>query len=213
MTTPSGIIALVRNQLYEFENGFFSDSELYSYLSMAESKLADAIGYTTATSGILSSGVREYDKPTDSLKINRVEWDSYPLIKISREDIDSLEGSEYGKIGVSGNSTHYYEDSNVIGLSPIPDTAKTITFYYDMVPTALTSASTSFTLPKKYAYTLADFVLYRAFLKDQDPRAGTYLQIWNDNLRSAMWSADQETYRNQKYIVRDSGTKYNIQRY
>lgn len=213
MVQPSGIISIVRDQINEqTANGFYTDSELYNYLSMAEHKIADTIGYTTATSGIVSSGVREYSKPEDALNINRVEWDGYPLIKISREDIDSLEGTSYGQIGVSGSSTHYYENSLVIGLSPIPDVDKTITFFYDKTPTPLSSTS-EFTIPNKYVYYTVDYVVYRAMLKDQDSRAGSYLQIWNDNLNSIKWSADQETYKNQKYIVRDSGCKYNIQRY
>lgn len=206
--TPSGIIQSVRDQLNEPEPGFYTDSELYSYLSQAELTFANAIQCTeTSTTVVASGGYREFNKP-ESLNIYRVTWDNYPLIKISENDIDAIEGTSYGKIPSSGTPTYYYEHTNSIGLSPIPSEQKNLIYYYYEKPTVLTSASVDFTIPDRFSHYLVDYVMYRALFKDQDGRAGSYLQIWNDNLRKARTEYKKAVRTNKVTTVKDSSETY-----
>lgn len=206
---PSGVILSVRDQLYENTEGYYSDAELYRYLSQAEVLVANSVGCTYFASGILTTGgIREYAKPSGSLYITRLSYDSYPLIKISQNDVDLLEGASYGKIAPSGNPTHYYETSSVVGLSSIPDAAKSLTFIYSKMPEPLTASSTTFSIPEQYADYLADYVLYRAFLKDQDSRAGTFLQIWESNLKQLKSDYKKSQRTNKTTVVKDSSQIY-----
>lgn len=204
MILPSGILNTIRDQLYEAEEGFYSDSEIYTYLSEAESTMADAVGGVRTTSTISTSGsLAEYTRPSGALEIYRVTWDSKTMDKININDVDRVEGDQYGGVGMSGNPQFYYEDGDVVGLSPSPSSTKNLKIWYEYFPTVLASGSTSFSIDDQFVYSLINYVLFRAYSKDNEQvQANVYLQLWNHSIDKAKVSYRQRERRNQRVIVK-----------
>jgi len=182
--TPSQLYDQVRNLAFDNSLELSGETELYQYLSDAERILAGKI-YCTPTFSTTPTvaNQKEYTRPS-SFKIDRVTWQSCPLKRIDLKDLDSAEGIAYSNTNAEyGNPVYYYEYGNTIGLSPTPATVQNLKFYFHAIPVALNSSSTTFTIPEEYAVYLADYALYRMFMKDQmKDQAVQSFQLWNANL-------------------------------
>jgi hypothetical protein len=166
--TPSQVLDMVRNQLNESQADFYGEQELYDYMWNAEQLAAQKTGCSlTTTTDTTVVAQREYTRPSNCLRIERLTWYNTKMKKITLTDVDAVEQTGYGHQGLSGQPVYYYEFGNTIGFSPIPSEAQTIVYYYVQEPTRLTAASSNFTIPDEYGHYLADYVLYRAYLKDQ----------------------------------------------
>ena len=208
---PSEMLTQVRSQLFETEDGFYSDSYLYNLMNQAEVQLAKVAEITSGVSGIPTViGQREYAIPSGAIYVNRVAWDNCPLIKIDRNDVDLKEGTAYGKVDASGSPMYYYEEPAAIGLSPVPDAVKTLTVEYDFLPIAVSDDSDSFTIPDKYVYYIQNYVLYMAFLKDDDARYRVFLDLWLKNLSDIREDVRKTKTRNKVSIVRDSNYDFSL---
>lgn len=203
--TPSQLLATVRNQAYETTAGFWGDSEIYSYMWQGEIILAQKIvGLTqTTTTDTTVASTREYDRPSGAIRINRLTWDSQKLKKIGLNDLEESEGSGYGFTGSDGDPIYYYESGAYVGLSPIPDTANTIKYWYDAKPTAIDASSTAFTVVD-YEEIIADYCLYRMYLKDQDNRADVHLSLWQDSLVKSSNDWNRRNSADKITVVRDT---------
>ena len=185
--TPTQLYNSIRNQINDTSADFWSESELYRYMSDAEMELASLVNCTETTATDTSvADQREYDRPSDAINIERVTWNSVKLKKINLTDLDNLEGTSYGGSADYGNPVYYYDYADVIGLSPIPDAAQTIKYYYTAQPTILSASSTAFTIPAMLGHLLADYCLYRMYSKDQmSSESAKHFQLWKDNLKTA----------------------------
>ena len=213
--TPSMLIADIRNQVTETTAKFYSDNEIRAYLWQAEIAIAKKLQctQTTHSSTSTTSGTREYAMPDDVLEISRVTWNSFPLTKIVLDDLDRLEGAAYAFTGITGNPVYYYENGANVGLSPIPNATQTLKFWYTVMPTVITDASTGFTIPAFCQYYLTDYCLWRMYEKDSDQQRATFhREKWNENLNEAFreWKSRQRV--NKRVIVKDTSSPMNLLR-
>lgn len=168
---PTDVISRVRDQLVETTAAFWTNAELYRYMADAEREInlltecnvvSTAATTTTSTSG--------YTLPADCLAVKRITFDGVPLKKIDgyMRDRDLLDMPGYGGTLTSGDPTHYYQINTMIYLWPTPSRGATVQYYYLGAPVEVASGSTAFTVPANFHNPIQDYILYRAFLKDQD---------------------------------------------
>ena len=205
-TTPSTIFTQIRNQANEQSSAFWSDEEIYRIMSEAENQVAGALKCTQdSTSFSTADGTREYSLGADVGQISRLTWDSYRLRAIDLNNLDVVEGSAYGGADQSGNPQYYYLWGSSIGLSPVPDSAKTCTIYHNAIPTELESTSTGFTIPSQYSYCVTSYTLWQMFVKDQQlqEEAAFYQKKYLMDLETARsdWMARNDDRYQQVTVV------------
>ena len=194
--TPTQVYNTVRNQFYEQDPSFIGEAELYSYMWQAEQEIAGQVectqAYDNSTTTVAST--QNYSKPSDCLYLKRVTWDTVKLKKEDQRAIDAQDGQGYGGSTTEGNVYSYYEWGSEIFLYPIPDSAKTLEFYYIKQPTLKTSSSTALDVPQIFHAIIPDYCLYRAYSKDQDvERAMFHKRLWDEGMKEALskWSMRQ----------------------
>jgi len=203
--TPSDVYTLIRNQCDESETTFWGEDEIYQYMSMGESIIAKKLGlieksHTTTT----SIGVRGgYSAPAGV--ITRATWDEVSLKCVNHNDIGKIEGEAYGGVTTTGNPRYYYVYGEEINLSPIPASAKTLKTMYRGYPDAVTTASTGWSIPEDYGQHIADFALWRMFLKDQEMKetAIAFKNEWNEGLKDIERDWQQRRDRNMFPVVNE----------
>ena len=189
MPTPANVLSFVRNQIAESAADFYTDSEIYGYMSQAELEVVKRLKCNIVydASNVSGIGTREYSKPTGYISAYRITYDSLKLKKIDFNQFDMAEGTGYGFTGSTGSPEYYadYGDENYIALSPIPNVAgKTIAIWYLKEPDAITDASGDLTIPSDFGYYLADYCLFRMYFKDdQVDKANAHIDLWNENLK------------------------------
>lgn len=205
MISPSGLIVNIRAQLVETDAAFYSDTELYSYLSQAEMILANTIECTKTTSTLYTVvGQREYARPSGALVIDDAVWNGFTLIKVNDSDIPIIEGSQYGFTGSMGNPIYYYENGESIGLSPIPNASSSFVLSYSKSPDPIPTVSGTFSIPGQFVYYLVDYVMYRCYAKDNDQnRSLFHINLWNVNIQKAASDYARRQRNNQIVVVRD----------
>lgn len=184
--TPVQIAAQIRAQSGETSTSFLTDDILYSFLWQAEIEFSNFVGCSLNkdTSVTTVAGIRESTIPANTQRILRLEYDSVKLKKIDLTELDMLEGTAYGGVTTSGQPQYYYEFDGKVGLSPIPDDAKTLSFYRVKEPVSLDTSSTSFTIPDEYSLYLIDRCLHRFYAMDKDLQMAKYhLDLWEANKR------------------------------
>ena len=166
---PSDILSRVRDQLVESTAAFWTDAELYRYMSDAESEINNMVEcnqVSTATTSVTATS--GYTLPADCLYMTRVEYNGVPLKLISQRERSALDQPGYGGSLTKGDPTHWFQYANMTYMWPTPATAEVIRYYYVAQPAAIVTASTTFTIPQQFHAVIQDYVLYRAFTKDQD---------------------------------------------
>jgi hypothetical protein len=194
--TPAQVLTDIRDQLYETSANFWSDSSCYNYMSNAEQIIADALNcyVKTDSSTTTTASLQEYATPNDCSAIIRLTYDSYTLKLIDLREKDSLRFNTYGNTDNTGKPEYYYEFGSVIGLYPIPTETKTLKFFYSAVPARITSASTAFSIPSMFHPYIADYCLFRLYIKDQDDvRSAAHKRLWDEGLKemNRKWSSSQ----------------------
>lgn len=167
--TPSDVLSRVRDQLVEGTAGFWTDAELYRYMSDGESEINNMVEcYRVSSTDTTVTGTSGYTLPTDCVAVTRLTYDSVPLKLVSRREMDALDMPGYGGSTKSGQPTHWYMYEGMAYLWPVPSAAKTIEYDYVASPPAITTASSQFAIPRQFHIPIQDYTLYRAFTKDQD---------------------------------------------
>lgn len=205
--TPAQILSAVRNQAYEQDADFWTDSEIYQYMWEAECEVAGIVGCSegTDTSTTTVADTQEYSLPSDCLYVLRAIWDQVKLKRIDLKDQDYLDGTLYGGTLTTGDPEHYYEFGNKLGLYPVPSSAKTLKLWYVKQPTQITVGSISFTIPLLFQHYIIDYVLYRMLLKDQDnDRAMIHKRLWDENVQKAIAKWELMREKDRISIVRDT---------
>jgi hypothetical protein len=133
--------------------------------------------YTVSTPQTIStvSGAAEYMLPNDFSDI---------------VEITDIDGKGIGYTPVSGvltnngtqpNVTKYYLRDRYIGFSPTPtSTGKIYNYTYRAKSDRLTNFSTYIDLPDNAFYALKDHMMYRAYMKFNNPLATTYYQSFKN---------------------------------
>ena len=168
--TPAQVLTTVRAQAYETSEGFWNDSEIFSYMWQCEQDIATELGCAQGTDSSTTTvaSTQEYAKPSDCAIINRLVWDSVKLKKVDLTDQDAMDWQGYGSSITTGQPYAYWEFGANVGLYPIPDSAKTLKFWYTKIPAEVTSASTAFTIEQIFHTCFVDYCLWRMYAKDQD---------------------------------------------
>jgi len=167
---PSDVLSRVRDQLVETTAAFWSDAELYRYMTDAEREINNQVHcYVLSTAATSVTSTSGYTLPVDVLYLDRVSFDNVPLKEVPRRGIDMMDMPGYGGTPQTGDPTHYYrQGTDTVYLWPTPQRAATIQYVYTAEPAAIVTASTQFSVPANFHQPLQDYVLYRSFTKDQD---------------------------------------------
>lgn len=180
--TPQELVLYVRQQYNAIGNTFFSDDELFSHIWAAQMRLAkEALCiqrvYTTTT----VASQQEYVLPTNAIGIKRITYDGSKLHSITFREDDSLTLTNSTTTS-TGRSQYFMLWNSTIYLRPIPDDAKTIKIFTYNRPQEVTSSS-SLEVPDEYHLDIADYVLAKMSLKDQNFNGeASYMSRWNESV-------------------------------
>ena len=208
---PSDVLSRVRDQLVETTAAFWTDAELYRYMTDAEREINNQIHCyqlsTAATSVTAQSG---YTLPSDCLYIHRVTYDGVPLREIDQRRGDTLDMPGYGGSVQSGSPTHYYRyGTDMIYMWPTPVTTAPVGYFYTGEPAAITTASTLFSIPANFHQPLQDYVLYRAFTKDQDQaRSEWHKREYMQGIQDSEWRENKRRWKGGFLTVMDADKAY-----
>lgn len=165
MTAPE-IIEAARNQMNAVSDGLWSDTELYTYLTMCSAELAletrciDQVDISLVS----VSGQAEYTRPSLMSEIKRVTYDGRKLGPISKRERDSIVPDN--SITLIGTPVWYDLFGDTITMYPTPgDSGKVIKFFGYGEQGPVTAVSTILT-PTLYHYALVDGVTFRMCPKD-----------------------------------------------
>jgi hypothetical protein len=208
----SDVLTSVRSQLYEPSPGFWTDTELMSYLWQAEQEIALNIRCTQAQTAITTVTAQSmYTRPA-AYYIDRLTWDKVKLKKIDFTDYDALQRVAYGGMYTVGRSMHYYEFDDQLGLWPIPSYSAPIDVYYVAIPSSYTASGNAFTVPVYFHNMIQDYALYRAFAKDQNQQQATFFkQQWDQGMQRAYTYWRQKTEDDFYRVVKEEDSYRNVE--
>jgi len=168
--TPATVLSLVRDQLVESTADYWQDAELYRYMSQAESEITTLTECCAKQSTVATTttGTSGYTLPGDCLTVKRLTFDGVPLKQIDIRERDNLDMPGYGGTMQSGNPTHWYQFNGYAYMWPTPARAATYVYDYVYQPATIVTASSAFSVPLQFQNAIPDYVLYRAYVKDQD---------------------------------------------
>lgn len=107
-----------------------------------------------------------YSLPTDFLKMNRVELVTNAGVNETRYSVINIPLSQKDSISFDSDVAAYYILKSTLYFVPLPQTVKTIRFYYTYRVAEMSSDSDTPDLPAEFHEYLADRVAEICFLKD-----------------------------------------------
>ncbi len=183
--TPAELNTYVRQRYNASNDGFFADTELYSYMydaamQLARESLCIRNIYTSST--VIDQ--REYAKPARSISIKRISYEGAKLFKINDRIDDALTLNNQDTTQ-TGTPLYYWEWSSTVDLRPVPDAVGDLKIYsYDQPD--VVSATSTFDVPSRYHLDMANFVLSMMAMKDKNfTAADHYSQVWLQNKKDA----------------------------
>lgn len=208
---PSDVLSRVRDQLVEATAAFWSDAELYRYMTDAERDINNQLHcYQLSTSVTSVTNTSGYTIPTNCLYIDRITFDTVPLKETNFRGQDMMDMPGYGGSVQTGDPTHYYRmGTNTVYLWPTPQRAAAIQYVYTAEPTAIATASTEFSIPANFHQPLQDYVLYRAFTKDQDQaRSEWHKREYMQGIADGEWRENKRRWKGGFLTVVDADKAY-----
>jgi hypothetical protein len=183
--TPLEVITYARQQYNSVSDDFFSDAELYKHVWAAQMDFARrAFAIERVYTSTTVADQREYELPTNSISIKRIEYDGKKLMPISFREDDTLTLTN-STTDATGTPQYYAVWNHTIYLRPVPDDALTLTIYSVNAPQEVTSTS-SLEIPSMFHLDLVDYVLWRKAIKDKNfASASEYKKLWDDKLYRA----------------------------
>jgi len=107
--------------------------------------------------------------------------------------------------GLNPGTTQYYLRGRYIGFSPTPDTTGTLYYYtYRSKAARVSNLSTYIDLPDNLFYCLKDWMMYRSFLKFNNPLATAYYQSFKNSIDLGMQSAVKRSANLDSWNILDS---------
>jgi hypothetical protein len=193
------IRTIVRDQVTDVSENFWSDNEIYRYMSMGAREML--LQYPELASDVTSIpvtiGQGYYTVPT-SVQVNWMGWvDSAHSVadatnievfkKLKKIDLTD-QYSAMGDTTSSGADPEYYNQTTPTNINVYPSPSQTgslvmeyVTHYAD-----ITSTTTFNNRIEPYAQYLVDYCTYRMFLKDQEmvTEAQTAKNLWKEGLEN-----------------------------
>lgn len=179
--TPAEIETGARRLMNVVGSIFWSSDEIignYLYsaaLEMATETFCIENRYTTTS----VASQTEYAQATRAIAVKRVEYAGVKLKNISFEELDLLDRDQ--STVTTGTPKYYYYFDSAIGLYPTPDTAgDTIKIYTYDQPSALTTASTTISIPSQFhGYLILGTAWYMSFKELGHPNTSRFEFQWN----------------------------------
>lgn len=178
--TPVDLETYVRQRYNAIGDTFFPSTEIYNFFYIAQMLMAAktfCIQTTYTTTSVASQ--RQYDFPTKSIAILRVEYNGKKIEPNDFDDDDMGTGNNPGTTSTGTPSSYQIWGSDLY-LRPIPDTsALTIKIFSFDEPQTVT-AVTELDVPSRYHLGLADYALGCMFGQDKNHVMATkHFDIWD----------------------------------
>ena len=195
--TPTQALDYLRRRFNETDSitSYWSDGEIYDLISSRGQQASLILGLieVTDTSTVTVSGTQTYSIPTPAIALKAVLYDGQLL-----ESIDFREwevDKQTGGTTPSGIPEKYVEWNRQVILIPMPNDAKTLTFYYEGVEPVIDDAMDTITFPTVLHYPLMDGILADMFAKAQNTGMAQYYE--------AKWQVHMtQTFPKHKWMVK-----------
>lgn len=193
--TPSEVEQAAREAYNSIGDSFFSQSSIMTLIYKAQLQLSTrAVGIIERTYTTTSvADQREYDFPTNTVAIKRVEYNSVKLDPIDFRD-DDLVNTSTSTTTSTGTPKWYSIWNFALYLRPVPSTSSvTIKIYSYNQPDATTTSST-LEVPVQFHYGLVDYVVSEMAAKDQNWKAADFYRgQWSNTIQEAIqWVASRK---------------------
>lgn len=177
--TPTQLENFIRQRYNAVGDSFYPQDMIFNLIYAASLELGletKCIKNTYTTTSVSSQ--RQYDFPTLSVEIRRVEYDGKRVFPNDFLDDDTITGNNPGET-LTGTPEHYQVFGEDIYFRPAPNSSsKTIKIFSIDAPDSVTSVST-LSVPVKYHMALVDYVLSAMYSKDNnDAKAAYHQRIW-----------------------------------
>lgn len=138
------------------------------------------------------SGTYEYDLPDDFdhlvAILSGLDTTNPPAgMNMFKSDIEFIPLTQ--AFNYKGTTQRYYIRGMKIGFIPTPTTNGTYHYLYLAKAARLTSNTDPITLPNNGVYVVKDWMLYRAFMKFNNPLANTYYKTFQEGLNDMVTAA------------------------
>jgi hypothetical protein len=221
---PSDVLQVARDQLADSGQNFWTDNELYRYMGMALNTLVSKwpeLGHEHATIDATAyRGYYEVPSSTDTtafLSFKNVGWvgpdksieaaeNMGTTWKLKRIDARNQYATQWDST-VTGKPQYWRDtiEPNKFAIYPTPDTTGKIFVEYFHQYDKFDSSSTFNTHVSPYSHMLVDYVLYRAFLKDQEMagQATVYKGLWDEHIQEVEESLFKASNSDRIVTVKD----------
>lgn len=163
--TPTEIVTTARRRYNAVSDSFWSDEELLNLLYEAcldLSRFTKCIEVIYSTATVV--GQQEYQYPTSTIAIKRIQYNGRKLKPVTMREDDSITGLNQSTTD-SGTPQYYFIWNEILFLRPVPDTVGTLKIFSYNEPQALTASST-LEIPTQYHTNLADYMASEMAAKD-----------------------------------------------
>lgn len=178
--TPAEFLNQARARYNATSDTFWSDAEIYAYLTDACTEAAREGGLIVEgidTSITTVAGTQNYSFPTSVVAVKRMTYDGMRVDPIDMVEDDIVTGINATTTD-QGTPTFYWTWANVIYLRPLPSAAKVLKLWVLKTPTAVTSVST-LEIPAELHAELFPYVLMEMAAKDSNwDAADRYEKKW-----------------------------------
>lgn len=157
--TPQQVEEAARRRYNAVNSSYWTQDEVFKLIYDAELTLAVEARVIENTNSSTSTvaGTQGYAFPTNCIAIKRLEYNGTKLKPVSMREDDALTLNNSVDT-TQGTPQYYFEWNNTVYLRPIPDAVQTLKFYQYEMPTLLTTASTTLSVPTRCHMHLVDYV-------------------------------------------------------
>lgn len=185
----SALRTLIRSWINEPTEGFWLNSELNTYINIANQKINAIITairddfFTISKTFSTTTNTKSYTWPSDFGGLRRMEhYSTSDPSDIQKIDLLKFPRSEAGgewPFSQSGKSTRYVSFGDHFDLLPIPDAAYTLRMYYDAVKADLTLDTDSPSSPVQFHDMTAIWATILALPKNHED-ASNFERLWSN---------------------------------
>ena len=202
--TPAELESAARNRYNAIGDSFFSSAMIMDLIYHGEMELANEcflIEDTFETTSV--DGTREYSYPTNAISIRRVEYNGEKLSPTALES-----DPKTNTTAPEGTPAEYAIWEETLVLFPTPAvTGDTIKVFAYCQPQAVTTDSTTLSIPVRYHLTLIDYILEGMAAKDSNfQMASYYRNKWEKSKQDAKRTHAKVKRGDQFAVVRDVTT-------
>jgi len=150
---------------------------IYNKLNLTSTEYMVSVPQTIT----ILSGVSEYLLPNDFGDLVQITNGGIPMDWISLP----------AAMSYTGTTSAYYIRGRYIGFVPVPSGTSNILFRYRSKGHRLTSLDDAIDLPDNGAFVLKDWMMWRAYLKFQNPNAQVFYKSFTDGMNQLIVSSIQ----------------------